>query len=392
MVWLKISVIFSCLWSVTCSSDLPFFTFVSHDFATDPLTFHGGVGDEARSFLQVEASSLKLNTTGSTGEALAAKGKAEQKLAPKTWFAITISTALVVKTLCMTSNVIYQVSPYPAVKDFYNKGNTGQTDAAPYMGIFFGGFQWCFYGIYAYVVTEKSGFLVLVYSNVLGPVMGSCYVLGFWRNCQDIAAVHRLYMYAAFACALLLMQVCAMCTLPCQQSLFFSGFVSSVCSVMMSVSMLATVPIVLETRCSASINVTVTIVGIVSAMLWVTCGCILKDKWIVVPNSTGLIILLFTLSLAVHFPQDPVAAKAAVKAAAQTALLSAAGAKAKKLEDDGEDSPIAMRSALIKGGGYLDYGAATQHSSPKPSPKSSPMPSPLSSPKICYSGDMGGTM
>lgn len=220
-----------------------------------------------------------------------------------------------------------------------------------------------------YIVTEKAGFLVLVYSNFLGPILGSGYVFGFWKNCQDSDAIRRLYNYMGIATTLFLMQILVMCTEPCQKALFFSGFISSVCSVMVSLSMLATVPRVFETKCSSSINVTVTIVGVVSALLWLTCGCILKDKWIMVPNSIGLVILVFTLSLTVRFPQDEESARALLAASSSEECLQIRAAEI-------GEAAVMIRTALDS---VPEYGTCSERRSV------------LGKPMVPYSGDTGGT-
>lgn len=352
--------------------------------------FHTGVNDadgggyvftpKVSSLLQAHgvAVSTKVNNTVIASTEVAASQK--QKLPPKTWFAITVSTALIVKTLCMVMNVIFQVSPFPTVKEFYARGDTGQADAAPYMSIFFGGCQWCFYGMYAFIVTEKSGFLVLVYSNFLGAILGAVYTYGYWQNCQDFSAVQRLYKYFGVVVVLVLMQVVAMCTLQCQESLFFSGLVSSICSIMISASMLATVPLIFETRCSASIDVHLTSVAAISSVLWLTCGCILKDKWILAPNTVGLCILLFTLSLAVYFPRDPEAAEKLINGIQDDALPARGIAEPpcprQPLRPGAERAVASIRSALAaaRNRAIQGYGACSSAKALDP-----------------YGGDTGGT-
>merc|ERR1719484_505587 len=96
-----------------------------------------------------------------------------------------ITFALVIKVLCMAGNVLVQVSPYPQVNRWESRGCTGEADAAPYVSIAFGGCQWCFYGMFAWIVTSRSGFLILVHSNCLGAVLGTYYVVAFLRNCRN---------------------------------------------------------------------------------------------------------------------------------------------------------------------------------------------------------------
>mmetsp|Transcript_80390 Transcript_80390/g.172066 ORF Transcript_80390/g.172066 Transcript_80390/m.172066 type:complete len:428 (-) Transcript_80390:21-1304(-) len=229
----------------------------------------------------------------------------KETLSPRSWFAITFSFAFVIKGLCMLSNILFQVSPIPQVRQFSKLGDTGEADAAPFISILYGGCQWCFYGLFAFMVTKKSGFLVLVYSNVLGAFLGIYYIWGFQRNCRSDRALRKLFMYYQAACTLVVVQVIAIGTLPPQQALFFCGLVSSVWSVVGACSLLATLPMVLETKCSASINLPLLTVGVGSGILWLTCGFILWDAWIMVPNVICLVFQLLAIAVVFHFPRDP---------------------------------------------------------------------------------------
>jgi len=285
------------------------------------------------------SDAVKLNAT------VASKGTTAQKMSPRSWFALTFSFAFVVKTLCMMSNVLFQVSPIPQVRLFDKMGDTGEADAAPFISILYGGCQWCFYGFFAYVMTQKSGFLVLVYSNVAGAILGVYYILGFQRNCKNPESLRKLFMYYQAASTLAILQVLAMIVLPRERALFFCGFVSSVCSVLGACSLLATLPIVLKTRSSASINKTLLGVGMMSAVLWLTCGLLLRDAWIIVPNVFGLLLQSIVVGVVMHFPSD-------------------AGDEAGDLDDSGYPSEGLLTSAIgirrgVSGPGprVLDYGS-----------------------------------
>mmetsp|Transcript_42038 Transcript_42038/g.121453 ORF Transcript_42038/g.121453 Transcript_42038/m.121453 type:complete len:515 (+) Transcript_42038:184-1728(+) len=237
----------------------------------------------------------------------------------RSWFALTFSFAFMIKALCMASNVIFQVSPFPQVMQFNKLGDTGEVDAAPLVSILYGGCQWCFYGTFAYVVTQKSGFLVLVYSNMLGAFLGFYYLWGFQRNCRNKQSLRNLEAYLRAASSVALMQLAAMMVLPRHKALFLCGLASCVCSVVGACSLLATMPKVIETKCSATINLPLVCVGLVSGMLWLTCGLLLMDAWIIVPNCACIVVNCATLSMTVYFPRDTEKAAALVAAEAAAA-------------------------------------------------------------------------
>jgi uncharacterized protein with PQ loop repeat len=277
-----------------------------------------------------------LHLGNSTLQADASK---KQKLTPQSWFAITFSFAFVVKCMCMLSNVVFQVSPLPQVLKFTKQGDTFETDAAPFMSILYGGCQWCFYGFFAFVVTKKSGFLVLVYSNVMGAVLGCYYIWVFQSNCISKTSLKKLHMYYKIAATVAVMQFCAMMVLARQRALFFCGLVSSVCSVVGACSLLATLPTVLETKSSKTINKPVLSAGFLGAVLWALCGFILWDPLIMVPNLICMCFQTFAFGLVLYFPSDgpdsPGASESSPRATLEAAselegrfLLHASGGRA----------------------------------------------------------------
>lgn len=241
------------------------------------------------------------NTEGSSGHASA---DAQQKLTPRSWFAITFSAAFALKGACMMSTVASSVSPIPQVKTFWSKHDTGEVDAAPFISIMYGGAQWCFYGSFAFIVTRKSGFLVLVYSNIFGAVLGTYYTYAFFNNVHLTNTKGRLFFYLRAVSCIAFVQLCVMLALPREQSLFFCGLVSSVCSIVGALSLLATMPVVLERKCSDTISRPILAAGVMGNILWLACGIMLWDEWICVPNIVGLCANSVAVGLVLKYPQS----------------------------------------------------------------------------------------
>lgn len=219
-----------------------------------------------------------------------------------------LSFAVIIKAACMGSNVLFSVSPYPIVKGIKEKGDTGEADAAPFVAIAFGGSQWCFYGLFAYFVTGKSGFLVLLYSNFMGAILGVYYTLQFHANCTRMKAIGALTMYYRIVSVLVLLQVGAMLVLPRERALFFSGLISSTCSVVQSCSSMITLPTVVRTKNARSIPLPLVIAALVSGILWIICGIILWDPWITFPNFIGVTSCCISLGMVWYYgtkaPED----------------------------------------------------------------------------------------
>ncbi|CAL1146880.1 unnamed protein product [Cladocopium goreaui] len=248
---------------------------------------------------------------------------ASKKMSPTTQVAATFSLALIVKILCMLSNVACHVSPLPQVQQFHKLGDTGEADSAPLMSILYSGSQWVFYGNFAYCMTGKSGFLVLVYANITGAILGVYYVWGFQQNCRDQKALQQLQLYCRAAAFVFSLQFLAVWSLSFSSALFFSGLMASLSSIIGACSLCSTLPKVIKTQCSASINLELLIVGICSSMLWVSCGVMLWDAWILLPTLFGLVIQLACGFFVLLFPRED-ASPAPSRAAAAAAQIRAA--------------------------------------------------------------------
>lgn len=203
-------------------------------------------------------------------------------------FLATFTFAGVIKGCCITGNIISQVSPYPQVMRWQKRGDTGGADAAPYLSIAFGGWQWCFYGAFAWLVTGRRGFLVLLQSNSLGALLGTYYTITFLRTCQVEASRMVLFRYLSGVSALVLFEASAVATLPAERALFLAGLISAFCGFLGALSVLVTVPRVIETKDATSISGPLVTAGMCSGLAWSICGIILEDRLITAPSMAYL--------------------------------------------------------------------------------------------------------
>jgi hypothetical protein len=213
-----------------------------------------------------------------------------------------LTFATVIKGLCVAGNVLVQVSPFPQVQRWEQRGCTGESDAAPYVSIAFGGWQWCFYGLFAWIVTARSGFLILVHSNCLGAVLGVYYVITFYRNCRSECSLATMHKYLSAVTSLALLQVCAMSVLPAERALFLTGLVSSFCSFIGATSVLVTLPQVIRTKDSRSIPGPYAVANLLSSGVWSLCGWILDDPMVMVPNMFSTCCAMTSLGLKALYP------------------------------------------------------------------------------------------
>jgi len=218
------------------------------------------------------------------------------------WLRVTMSIGFVIKGLCMILNIFYQASPLPLIAEYKSKGDTGDADLAPFIFLTYGGWQWCFYGTFAYLVTNKTGFLVLVYSNCCGAAMGIYYVISFNANCHNPQMIARRSKYYCVLVAVMTSQFIAIESMPAVKALFFCGLISSAWSTVSAASLISTVPKVIESQNSKALPLPLLVMGWISSVLWVTCGFMLWDPWITFPNVFSLGVCTFALCLCFMYP------------------------------------------------------------------------------------------
>jgi hypothetical protein len=214
----------------------------------------------------------------------------------------SITCFMVLKVACMTSNLFFQVSPYSLVKKWITEESTGQADPAPIVAICFGCCQWNFYGTFAWYVTGKTGFLVIVYANAIGMFLGAFYVTSFQRHCKSVTALTKLHFYYKVISCLITVQIIAILLMPVTKALFFSGLVSSSCTIMGAVSPLTYVPLVYKSGSSAPLPRALVYSLFGSSVLWFSCGLILWDICLYGPNFASTCVASYLISLCWYYP------------------------------------------------------------------------------------------
>lgn len=213
-----------------------------------------------------------------------------------------LGMAGVIKVLCVMSNLVAQVSPFPQVRVWETRGDTGSADAAPYVSIAYGGCQWCLYGLFAYFVTRQSGFLILLQSNMLGALLGAYYAATFFRVCKCESSRASMCNYLSAAACLAIFQMFAIAVLPVQRALLLVGLISAFCSFAGALSVLVTTPLVIKAQNARSIAGPLVVANMFSALAWTICGIILGDRLITVPSATNFCACSFCVYLKLVYP------------------------------------------------------------------------------------------
>jgi len=293
---------------------------------------------------------------------VAAKHHSKTKSAARSTFMPPKSVMLVVKTLCIFSNVLGQLSPIPQVRQFHKLKDTGEADAAPYVSIMFGGLQWSFYGIFAFVVTENPDVMVLVYSNMVGAIAGFCYLHGFLTNCKDTRSRQRLLMYCKITATLAAVQLLVTISVDTHLALLFCGLVSSICGMMGACSLLTTMPQVFSSMCSSSINMPLLCTGMFGNSIWLVCGLMMHDIWIIAPSAVSLLLQSFAAAVVAIFPRkldEPLMNSKIKRMEQKTAIKDTSASKATLPSAADRCQPL-QREQCATSGEAPDYGTLQQ--------------------------------
>eukprot|EP00392_Amoebophrya_sp_AT5.2_P002764 g2769.t1 len=221
------------------------------------------------------------------------------------WWLRFLTFGCMIKGLSIASSLCTQFAPLPEVAQIISVKNTGCKESLSYVCIACTGMQWCLYGISAYLYTGNHGFLVVVYANIVGACMGVYYSFSFFRFVSEASMQFaRMKLYMTLGVSAFLLQLLLFFRLPHEQCLLASGCVSATLSVLVTISPLATLPTVLESRSVESMPVELSVVSFVSSWLWLACGLLLNDWWILIPNIVGILVGVVTCYLIFGYSKE----------------------------------------------------------------------------------------
>lgn len=258
------------------------------------VTDNSGGSSSSKSFRQL--SPIAEGSHSETGVSTAREQWLEQQWH---YYWNCLNVVLLIKAACMMSNVVVQLSPYESIKKIRSDKNTGDFDAAPLVSIAFGCVQWSFYGIFAWLVTGKAGFLIVVYANAFGAFVGIFYVVSYHTYCQCQKTRSKLFQYYQMVGNLIIIQACAIWSFSLERALLFCGAIASMSTIVSALAPWTAVPTVISTRSSDRMPVPLLAASLVSSGLWCVCGLVLWDVWIMVPNIVGMLsnVLLVVIAL-----------------------------------------------------------------------------------------------
>lgn len=187
-------------------------------------------------------------------------------------------------------NVLLQLSPLRLITEIRMHKSVLSYSPFPLIALTACGYQWSFYGFFAYTETANVGFLMLIYANILGLVLGLYYML-YFHFFADQASRNSIYLQSAgilavFACEYV---YCYSALSDINGSLFVAGLLSAAISILVSFSPMVSLPEAVRKHSIDSVPVDMCVASLISSVLWLFCGLLLGDPWVLIPNFIGVI-------------------------------------------------------------------------------------------------------
>jgi len=206
-----------------------------------------------------------------------------------------------IKGLAMGSSYMQHLAPMISVLPMLRRRSVFGRDPGPFVALAFNCSHWCLYGLFGFVYTGDWQRLIMVYSNILGSLLGIFYTIVYRINCDSSAGRARWYFYLRLAALIAGVEAFVLLTWPARSVLVMLGCMSTSLSISVAVSPLLTLRTVLQTRSSASMPADLVIASLVSNLLWLACGAIVADGFLVVSSIVNICAGLVSLSFVVRF-------------------------------------------------------------------------------------------
>ena len=186
-------------------------------------------------------------------------------------------------------NVLLQLSPLRLIMEIRIHKSVSTISPFPLIALTACGYQWSFYGFFAYTETANVGFLMLIYANILGLVLGLYYMLSFhyYAESGDRSSIYfqSVGLISLFVCEYIYCYTAQ----AVNSSLYFAGLLSAAISILVSFSPMVSLPDALRKHSIASVPVDMCVASLVSSVLWLFCGMLLGDPWVLIPNFIGVV-------------------------------------------------------------------------------------------------------
>ncbi|KAG1710070.1 hypothetical protein DVH05_017078 [Phytophthora capsici] len=197
-----------------------------------------------------------------------------------------------VPVVAVGSSIVFAISPWPTVATIRRSRSTLQFSFAPF---FFYFVQSVIYTLYGWTTSNP----VVGGTSLLGVVLGSYYVLVFYKYAHDRTQATRMLTSAMLVIFLLAYQVV---TRSPEETQMITGIPANILSVFTAASPLLQVKNILRRKDASCLPFGMSAMNVVSGSIWATYGVMLGDPLVICPNLFALTMGAIQVSLIMLYP------------------------------------------------------------------------------------------
>ncbi|KAF1334226.1 Bidirectional sugar transporter sweet7, partial [Globisporangium splendens] len=208
---------------------------------------------------------------------------------------------LVVKILASLSALYMCLSPSTSILRIHRQKSTGQTSVIPLAALWACDHMWMIYGY----VTDNTFPLLATYA--VGDVLNIGFLAVYYRYSTRRAYVLKVTLVAFLCNAILTIYAVLgkrhIIHQPEHNLTQIVGFIAIASSLMLYASPFSAISRVVKTKSSASIPISMCIIGVVNNALWILFGALINDIMLIIPTSIN--IVLGCIQVALYFVYRP---------------------------------------------------------------------------------------
>ncbi|EGZ23453.1 hypothetical protein PHYSODRAFT_482928 [Phytophthora sojae] len=205
------------------------------------------------------------------------------------------------RVLTTVAALMVGISPLPDFYRIHKTHTTGEVSILPITLLFCNSFMWAIYG-----GSANNIFPVLV-CNMYGMATSVVFSSIYYRWSTDRAAIHKIWARAACVLAAgtlyLILGSCGATGQTFDQVASTFGFIAVAINIALYASPFANMKKVIETKDASSLPITISVVFLGNAALWVLYSITVGDMFVMVPNLLGM--LLCTAQVALYIKYRP---------------------------------------------------------------------------------------
>lgn len=205
-----------------------------------------------------------------------------------------------VPIVAVGSAVVFSFSPWPTIAIIRRERTTLQFPFAPF---FFYFVQSIIYTLYGWTTSNP----VVGGTSLLGVVLGSYYVLVYYKYTRDRTQATRMLSTAMVVLLLLSHQVM---TRPSEETQLLIGIPANILSVFTAASPLLQLKSILRRKDASGIPFGMSVMNVIGGTIWSTYGIMLGDPLVMCPNLFALTMGIIQVALALRYPgkkgDDPI--------------------------------------------------------------------------------------